>query len=743
MQYLALKDVTVDGKTITAGTVFNSDKVYNNKKLACISDSKENKDEQVIKGNDNTSIDKLETYNSTEPIKEKVNIIFTEVIEGEAEDAIEFIKNSTNHPYKITIIDNTKEKSTKLSTMWNNAIKESDCRYNCLINNDAYVTDGWLTEIMKGFQINKTAIVGPTGDKVGGLQKTLKNNYKPYKNKFKELLYFSGFCFVVDKKAMEEDIGYFPEEVEFYGGESMWGVKVFRAGYKILWAQGAFCRHVNKQTVNATNRYEELKEKGYKQVSKWCARTSPVLFLTYNRLEYTKKSYKALINSDIENIIIIDNNSTDGTREWLKKRKSKKINEIVFNDKNKGVAGAMNQFFDMTKGERYVGKVDNDTIVPKNWFRKQIELCERNNVKVMQPKHSIQHGKYNSFDEWMHNCEQLSHGIWRESYVGGSAIVIRRDNIRDRIENQGNNSLSGWTSFQMNHSELKPAFTDKVEIDLLDMTDDNQNDFSKYPNYYKKVGRDNNSNWDGKYEHKTTFETIEVIFDNLGEKFAYTRFGDGELLMMEDFDGREITQYNSPEFKRELKEAFTINNDKYLIACSAGMENEKGMKKGLFARFDNDDELQDIVKKYYYYKKDFYNPIALDYLLVFYQNILKQLFNKLSEYKLAFVGGKHLFEIDNYLPIKEYIEIPSKQAYDTIDKWYSKIKKISKKVDIILISAGPTAQIIQKRLWREENVATIDIGSLSEALTGENVTHTWIKMAEDEINKFNELFKSN
>jgi rhamnopyranosyl-N-acetylglucosaminyl-diphospho-decaprenol beta-1,3/1,4-galactofuranosyltransferase len=66
----------------------------------------------------------------------------------------------------------------------------------------------------------------------------------------------------------------------------------------------------------------------------------PVLMITYNRLEYTKKALEALFLSQGRKIFIIDNGSSDGTREWLESHPWKMTMNITYNKDNIGIAGA-------------------------------------------------------------------------------------------------------------------------------------------------------------------------------------------------------------------------------------------------------------------------------------------------------------------------------------------------------------------------------------------------------------------
>ena len=96
-----------------------------------------------------------------------------------------------------------------------------------------------------------------------------------------------------------------------------------------------------------------------------------IVYLTYNRLELNKQSLKALLSSDPAidyKVYIYDNGSTDGTVEWLKSLNHSKIGDITFNESNLGISPVTNAFWERTNAE-FIGKIDNDIIVPKNWIR--------------------------------------------------------------------------------------------------------------------------------------------------------------------------------------------------------------------------------------------------------------------------------------------------------------------------------------------------------------------------------------
>lgn len=215
----------------------------------------------------------------------------------------------------------------------------------------------------------------------------------------------------------------------------------------------------------------------------------PVLFITYNRLDFTKKSLESLVQSHCGEIIIFDNNSTDGTKNWLKKLNDKKI-KVVFNNSNVGVSGAMNYFFSITRRRKYIAKVDNDTIVEKDWLLMLFQAASEKRVDIMQAKHPILKITHPSgkFDEWMKTLERdkTNSLIFYSDHVGGTGIIIRRKAIKEEL--RSNWVLGGWDVFQSEHPELKKAFFTGTKLGLLDTYEGGTN-YKKYEGYYKKTGR--------------------------------------------------------------------------------------------------------------------------------------------------------------------------------------------------------------------------------------------------------------
>lgn len=132
--------------------------------------------------------------------------------------------------------------------------------------------------------------------------------------------------------------------------------------------------------------------------------------VSYNRIEYTKECIKALFSIDAGYpylLTIVDNNSQDGTRDFLNEIKDhEKIKEIVLLDKNKGVSYGQNLGWYRGPKDYYI-KLDNDMVVTKeNWLKDMIEACDK-----------IEQGGVFGY-----NVEQTSYPL---SFIGGVRVRVK------------------------------------------------------------------------------------------------------------------------------------------------------------------------------------------------------------------------------------------------------------------------------------------------------------------------------
>ena len=104
-----------------------------------------------------------------------------------------------------------------------------------------------------------------------------------------------------------------------------------------------------------------------------------IVMLTFNALEYTKKCVQSILqNTRLPyEIIFVDNGSTDGTVEYLKKlQKEHRHIKTIFNSRNKGFAAGNNQGARRAKG-KYLLFLNNDVLVAEGWLEHLVQALEK------------------------------------------------------------------------------------------------------------------------------------------------------------------------------------------------------------------------------------------------------------------------------------------------------------------------------------------------------------------------------
>lgn len=105
-----------------------------------------------------------------------------------------------------------------------------------------------------------------------------------------------------------------------------------------------------------------------------------IIIVTYNNLHLTQMCLDSIFrftqHHDFE-IVVVDNHSSDGTREYLLELAEKHHNiKVKFNNSNEGFARANNQGIQMAEGE-YIVLLNNDTIVTSGWLTKLVHYLEQ------------------------------------------------------------------------------------------------------------------------------------------------------------------------------------------------------------------------------------------------------------------------------------------------------------------------------------------------------------------------------
>lgn len=125
--------------------------------------------------------------------------------------------------------------------------------------------------------------------------------------------------------------------------------------------------------------------------------TISIIIPHWNGIDILSECLSSVLKSSFNSyeIIIVDNNSTDGSQKWIKENHPDV--HLIENQSNHGYAGGCNNGADAAKGE-YVLFLNNDTIHEPDWLTHLSETIERgDNIAAIQPK-ILNYYKRNFFD---------------------------------------------------------------------------------------------------------------------------------------------------------------------------------------------------------------------------------------------------------------------------------------------------------------------------------------------------------
>lgn len=112
-----------------------------------------------------------------------------------------------------------------------------------------------------------------------------------------------------------------------------------------------------------------------------------LVMLSWNRREWTAKAVDSVLanTSDLKELIVVDNASTDGSWEWLLERAAEDARLVpVKNRTNYGFAGGMNAGLRRAHGE-IVGVLNNDVLVPPGWMPRMLARFGNPDVVAVGP----------------------------------------------------------------------------------------------------------------------------------------------------------------------------------------------------------------------------------------------------------------------------------------------------------------------------------------------------------------------
>ncbi len=136
---------------------------------------------------------------------------------------------------------------------------------------------------------------------------------------------------------------------------------------------------------------EHTWEKRYEAIYQGLVKTTPqasIIVVTWRNLALTQLCLESLLrNTEYANyeIIVVDNNSDDGTPDYLREMASRHAQiKILLNSANHGFAQANNQGIAISTGE-FLVLLNNDTIVPPGWLSRLLAHLDDPAVGIVGP----------------------------------------------------------------------------------------------------------------------------------------------------------------------------------------------------------------------------------------------------------------------------------------------------------------------------------------------------------------------
>jgi GT2 family glycosyltransferase len=144
----------------------------------------------------------------------------------------------------------------------------------------------------------------------------------------------------------------------------------------------------------------------------------------YNQLALTRECVRCLLDDPWGpvRILLVDNGSTDGTVEYLRKLSGV---TVVENGRNLGVAAAWNAGVKLSTAP-WIAILNNDTVLPPGWLRGLRDFCLKTGARVASP--SMREGDLN-YDLVPYAAEFIRrmHRQARWGTADGPAFLVSRD----------------------------------------------------------------------------------------------------------------------------------------------------------------------------------------------------------------------------------------------------------------------------------------------------------------------------
>ncbi|WP_456277646.1 glycosyltransferase [Bacillus sp. AK128] len=165
-----------------------------------------------------------------------------------------------------------------------------------------------------------------------------------------------------------------------------------------------------------------------------------VLMPVYNGLKWIEDSVKSILKQTFKDFefIIIDDGSSDGTSNYLKRLTDSRI-IIVYQEENQGIVSALNKGIKLAKG-KYIARMDADDISFPTRLESQFNFLEQNkeyvlvasNIETFTHETDIKGGIIQEFQEWYnsaHSDEEIRKTLPIGNCLNHPSVMFRSESI--------------------------------------------------------------------------------------------------------------------------------------------------------------------------------------------------------------------------------------------------------------------------------------------------------------------------
>jgi glycosyltransferase involved in cell wall biosynthesis len=157
--------------------------------------------------------------------------------------------------------------------------------------------------------------------------------------------------------------------------------------------------------------------------------TIDLVFITYNRLDYTKLALASILADPKEqfSLTIWDNASTDGTTEYLRNEiNGPRIADVILSKENIGQIAVVNEIWGRSKAD-LLGKLDNDCLMTPGWTRTLAKAHrDIDNLGVVACWNFFPDEFH--YERAKHKIQRFGkHQIFRHPWTCGTGLLIKRD----------------------------------------------------------------------------------------------------------------------------------------------------------------------------------------------------------------------------------------------------------------------------------------------------------------------------